>query len=68
MNEQDKNLRPVAPAPPRKRRVSFTYLVTVALVVIVVFVAIKYYSQGMGAPVDPYLDLEPQAPGAIESK
>ncbi len=60
MPPQKEKLRPEDENLPPKRRFNFHYLATVALVLIVLFVAVKYYNQGIGMPVDPYLELGPR--------
>ena len=55
MKNDEKNLKPEDPHVPRKRGLSFSYMVTVVLMVLVIFVAMKYEGQSKGAPADPVI-------------
>jgi hypothetical protein len=56
MNDREKKLKPLDRHLRRKRGLSFSYLMTVALMVWVIFVAMKFDSQGKGAPTDPIFE------------
>jgi hypothetical protein len=51
MNEEQKYGKPLGRAIPRKRRMNFSYLVTVGLMVMVIFVAMEQYGQRKNIPV-----------------
>ncbi len=53
MKDEEENLGLLDRKVPRKRGLSFSYLVTVALMILVLFAGVKYYSEGKGAPADP---------------
>ncbi len=56
MKDEEKDLKPLYPPPRRKRGVSFSYWATVGLMILVIFVAMKYEGQGKSGPVDSTLD------------
>jgi hypothetical protein len=51
MKDEEKDLKALYPPPRRKRGISFSYWVTVGLMVLVIFVAMKYEGQGKGGSV-----------------
>ena len=63
MNEEEKYGKPLDQHIPRKRGLSFSYLVTVGLMAVVIFVSIVHYGQKKGTSVGAGIESKPPAKG-----
>jgi hypothetical protein len=64
MNEEEKYGKPVDRHTPPKRGISFSYLVTVGLMAVVIFVAIVHYGQKKGTSVGAGIESKAPAKGS----